>query len=196
MSKTPGQVLVCKTFSFDSSHQLMGHFGKCANLHGHTYKLEVKCKAEPHKHSSDSFAASDFGDQGITADEAAAYDSSEGFVIDFYHLKSIVNALIVDKLDHAFIAMGNETVLDQLKESGAKVVVLGFRTTVENMAQYIAWRLIQAGLPIHSVRMWETPTGWAEVLAEDIPLTGPEYRTIGGCDLDGDQEKIYIGGEL
>ena len=32
---------VCKQFSFDASHQLVGHFGKCANLHGHTYKVEV-----------------------------------------------------------------------------------------------------------------------------------------------------------
>ena len=32
---------VGKQFSFDASHQLVGHFGKCANLHGHTYKVEV-----------------------------------------------------------------------------------------------------------------------------------------------------------
>lgn len=159
------QVLVCKTFSFDSSHQLVGHFGKCANLHGHTYKLEVKCLDVPGMHPDDI--------------------SNEGFVIDFYHLKSLVNNLIVDKLDHAFIAMGNEPALEVLQQSGAKVVVLGFRTTVENMSRYICWRLMKAGLPVHSVRMWETPTGWAEVLADDIDIiNGPSYRTIGGCDLD------------
>jgi 6-pyruvoyltetrahydropterin/6-carboxytetrahydropterin synthase len=111
--------------------------------------------------------------------------SDEGFVIDFYHLKTIVNELIVDKLDHAFIAMGNEPALGTLIESGAKVVVLGFRTTVENMSRYICWRLMKAGLPVYSVRMWETPTGWAEVLADDIDIEkGPSYRTIGSCDLD------------
>ena len=172
------EVLVCKTFSFDSSHQLIGHFGKCANLHGHTYKLEVKCKAEPIKHPSEYAAL------GPDAREDELI-SSEGFVIDFYHLKKIVNKLIVDPMDHAFLAMGNEPALELLKESGVKVVVLGFRTTVENMARYICWRLMSAGLPVHSVRMWETPTGWAEVLAEDIDMEeGPNYRTIGGCDLD------------
>lgn len=166
------QVMVCKTFSFDSSHQLVGHFGKCANLHGHTYKLEVKCLDTPVEFT---------GQPGNGFFET----SNEGFVIDFYHLKTTVNELIVDKLDHAFIAMGNEPALEVLQQSGAKVVVLGFRTTVENMSRYICWRLMKAGLPVHSVRMWETPTGWAEVLADDIDIiNGPSYRTIGGCDLD------------
>ncbi|MNU86792.1 6-pyruvoyl tetrahydropterin synthase [compost metagenome] len=168
------QVMVCKTFSFDSSHQLVGHFGKCANLHGHTYKLEVKCIDAPVSYSA--FESEETRDEML---------SNEGFVIDFYHLKTVVNELIVDKLDHAFIAMGNEPALEVLQQSGAKVVVLGFRTTVENMSRYICWRLMKAGLPVHSVRMWETPTGWAEVLANDIDIiNGPSYRTIGGCDLD------------
>jgi 6-pyruvoyltetrahydropterin/6-carboxytetrahydropterin synthase len=174
------QVMVCKTFSFDSSHQLIGHFGKCANLHGHTYKLEVKCLDTPTEiyelPESPSKLEIDMHDRSI---------SDEGFVIDFYHLKKVVHEVIVDKLDHAFIAMGNEPALKTLQQSGAKVVVLGFRTTVENMSRYICWRLMLAGLPVYSVRMWETPTGWAEVLAEDIDINeGPSYRTIGSCDLD------------
>lgn len=174
------QVMVCKTFSFDSSHQLVGHFGKCANLHGHTYKLEVKCLDTPGVHPDEDDLAFLLDDKDMQENI-----SNEGFVIDFYHLKKIVNEVIVDKLDHAFIAMGNEPALKILRASGAKVVVLGFRTTVENMSRYICWRLMKAGLPVHSVRMWETPTGWAEVLADDIDIiNGPSYRTIGGCDLD------------
>lgn len=158
------EVVVCKTWTFDSSHQLTGHFGKCANCHGHTYKLEVKLKGVPH--------------QGVG-------ETDEGFVMDFYHLKSIVGDLIVEKLDHAFIARGDEPILPVLQETGAKVVVLGFRTTVENMARYICWKLMKSGLPVHSVRMWETPTGWAEAYAADIDLLhGPNYATSGGCDLD------------
>lgn len=168
------EVLVCKTFSFDSSHQLVGHFGKCSNLHGHTYKLEVKVKDVPQAHYGE--ASSSLGE---------AVNSSEGFVVDFYHLKTIVNDLIVEPLDHAFIAMGNEPVIEVLRNTGAKMVILGFRTTVENMCRYICWRLMKADLAVHSVRMWETPTGWAECLAEDIDIhKGPNYRTIGGCDLD------------
>lgn len=171
------EVLVCKTFSFDSSHQLIGHFGKCANLHGHTYKLEVKVKTTPvlHPEQLGHWKGEEYNEQV----------SNEGFVIDFYFLKKIVNELFVDKMDHAFLSMGNEPALPLLKTTGVKIVELGFRTTVENMSRYICWRLMKEGLPVHSVRMWETPTGWAETLAEDIDLEkGPNYRTIGGCDLD------------
>lgn len=158
------EVTVCKTFSFDAAHQLVGHFGKCANLHGHTYKLEVKLRAVPNKI------------EGST---------DEGFVIDFYHLKKLVNERIVDKMDHAFLAKGDEPALKSLIDTGAKVVVLGFRSTCENMAIYICRLLKSEGVPVHAVRMWETPTGWAEVLADDIDLSEePNYNVYGGCDLD------------
>lgn len=32
---------VTKIFTFDAAHHLPFHGGKCANVHGHTYKLEV-----------------------------------------------------------------------------------------------------------------------------------------------------------
>ncbi|MNB67145.1 6-pyruvoyl tetrahydropterin synthase [compost metagenome] len=181
------EVLVCKTFSFDSSHQLIGHFGKCANVHGHTYKLEVKVKDIPTVYRSPSEVCEDtsLNTQQVMY-QSNESRSNEGFVIDFYHLKTIVNDLIVEPMDHAFLAKGDEPILPVLKAEGTKVVVLGFRTTVENMCRYICWKLLLAGLPVHSVRMWETPTGWAEVLADDIDtIQGPNYRTMGcGCDLD------------
>lgn len=158
-----GKVSVGKIWTFDSSHQLVGHFGKCANLHGHTYKLEVILKDHPN---------------------TVIGNTDEGFVMDFYHLKKIVGEKIVDRLDHAFLAKGDEPALPVLQETGAKVVVLGFRSTCENMAQYICWNLMQAGLPVHAVRVWETPTGWAEMLADDMPASGPTYNKYGSCDLD------------
>ena len=33
---------IAKEFSFDMAHMLDGHDGKCKNLHGHTYKLQVE----------------------------------------------------------------------------------------------------------------------------------------------------------
>lgn len=157
-------VTVIKEFTFDSAHQLVGHKGKCANLHGHTYKLHVALKGQPNLEKG---------------------SSDEGFVIDFTDLKKIVKEKIVDRLDHAFIAQGNEPALEANRQSGAKTVVLGFRTTVENMAQYIAWKLYQEGLPIDYVQLWETPTGSAIVKLEDlIKQGGPIYNKYGSCDLD------------
>lgn len=157
------EVLVCKIFQFDASHQLIGHNGKCSNVHGHTYRLEVVIKGRVH------------GPDDV---------SNEGFVMDFSDLKKIVKELIVNKMDHAFIAEGNEPVLKALIETGSKVCILGCRTTAENMTKYICNELMKANLPIWSIKLWETPTSWAEVHVSDIENTGPNYRKHGDCDYE------------
>ena len=39
-------IRITKIFTFDSAHQLEDYEGKCRQLHGHTYKLEVTVKGE------------------------------------------------------------------------------------------------------------------------------------------------------
>lgn len=69
-------VEVTKEFTFDSSHKLMQYLGKCANLHGHTYKLQVTVVG--------------------TVNEI-------GLVLDFKLLKKIVEDKVVNSLDHEYI---------------------------------------------------------------------------------------------
>lgn len=129
---------VCKQFSFDASHQLVGHFGKCANLHGHTYKVEVSLAGDTVKEGS-----------------------SAGMVVDFYHVKKYAGE-IIDRLDHAFLMKGDEPALDVVT---TKRVYFGFRTTAENMAKFLTWALgvlMQPYGRIDTIRLWETPTGYAE----------------------------------
>jgi 6-pyruvoyltetrahydropterin/6-carboxytetrahydropterin synthase len=57
---------------FDAAHSLPGYQGKCANLHGHTYQVEIVVE----------------GQVGI-----------DGFVMDFYQLKRIL-ASALQELDH------------------------------------------------------------------------------------------------
>ena len=57
---------------FDAAHSLPGYQGKCANLHGHTYKVEMVIT-------------------GPVGDD--------GFVMDFYMLKEILGA-VLNELDH------------------------------------------------------------------------------------------------
>ncbi|NMB85921.1 MAG: Dihydroneopterin monophosphate aldolase [Methanosaeta sp. PtaB.Bin018] len=57
---------------FDAAHSLPGYIGKCANLHGHTYQVEVVVEGEV---------------------------GEDGFVMDFYHMKKILSAALQD-LDH------------------------------------------------------------------------------------------------
>ncbi|MDR0300333.1 MAG: 6-carboxytetrahydropterin synthase [Streptococcaceae bacterium] len=145
---------ISKRFSFDASHQLVGHEGKCANLHGHTYQLEVCLNGQIKQ------------EQG----------SDQGMVYDFGHLKSLVQAEILSHFDHAVILQGNEPIASLVE---TKRAVLGFRTTAENMSLYMAY-LIQKGLAdgveLEYVRLWETGSSYAE--AESADLLGVNLGTF------------------
>ncbi|KGQ63863.1 6-carboxytetrahydropterin synthase QueD [Gallibacterium anatis] len=135
---------VAKEFSFDMAHLLDGHDGKCQNLHGHTYKLQV-----------------------IVSGETENNGAKKGMVIDFADLKRAVNELIISPMDHAFIydqSSERETKIAQLlQQLNSKTFALPVRSTAENLAQFIFQRLQEnVGFHLHSVRLWETPTSFAE----------------------------------
>lgn len=69
-------MIISKQFFFEASHILPKHPGKCANLHGHSWELEL-------------------GLQGKV-------DPETNFVLDYYHLGAIVDPLI-DCLDHTHL---------------------------------------------------------------------------------------------
>jgi 6-pyruvoyltetrahydropterin/6-carboxytetrahydropterin synthase len=58
---------------FDAAHSLPGYQGKCAKLHGHTYRVEVVVEGQV---------------------------GPQGFVIDFYELKRILGSALKD-VDHS-----------------------------------------------------------------------------------------------
>ncbi|KGQ25366.1 MULTISPECIES: 6-carboxytetrahydropterin synthase QueD [Gallibacterium] len=135
---------VAKEFSFDMAHLLDGHDGKCQNLHGHTYKLQV-----------------------IVSGETENNGAKKGMVIDFADLKRAVNELIISPMDHAFIydqSSERETKIAQLlQQLNSKTFALPVRSTAENLAQFIFQRLQEnVGFHLHSIRLWETPTSFAE----------------------------------
>src|SRR5690606_22498239 len=76
----PGERLmfaICKKFEFEAAHQLPFHDGKCKNLHGHTYKVEVEVVAEL-----------------LQTDGAKT-----GMVMDFGDLSAAFKKEVFDKLD-------------------------------------------------------------------------------------------------
>lgn len=75
------RVYITKRFTFEACHHLPNYNGKCANVHGHSYKLEVTVSAE----------------KDFTLGHSSPYNN---MVIDFSTLKSIVNAEVVNKYDH------------------------------------------------------------------------------------------------
>lgn len=72
------RTVVAREFTFDASHQLPNHNGKCRNLHGHTYTVWVAVSGPVHPHDG---------------------EPREGMVVDFGDLKQVMKSCI-DKLDH------------------------------------------------------------------------------------------------
>ncbi|NOL49154.1 6-carboxytetrahydropterin synthase QueD [Pelistega europaea] len=134
---------VVKIFTFDSSHLLDGHDGKCKNLHGHTYKLEVEISGD------------------LIAD-----GPKEGMVLDFGDVKNVVKQYVLDRMDHAFLynrlSEREKTIASLLEGWGLKTYALEQRTTAEVMSYHIFQILQQQGLPVTRVRLWETPTSYSE----------------------------------
>jgi len=71
-----------KIFRIEAAHHLPGHRGKCARLHGHSYRLEVTLSG-PIKDASDQ--------------------SDHGMVMDFEDLSQIVRTSILEQLDHSLL---------------------------------------------------------------------------------------------
>lgn len=69
-------VLITKEFTFDAAHHLHAYNGKCHELHGHTYRLQVSVRARP---------------------------NAIGLGLDFGVIKQIVQEHVVQKLDHHYL---------------------------------------------------------------------------------------------
>lgn len=134
---------IAKEFSFDMAHMLDGHDGKCKNLHGHTYTLQVEICGELHSAGAKS-----------------------GMVMDYSDLKKVVKSHILDQMDHAFIYDSTSEkeckVAELLNSLESKTFGIPARTTAEQMAKYIFDTLTQVGLPVSLIRLWETPTSYCE----------------------------------
>ena len=89
-------ISITKEFTFDVAHFLPNHKGLCANIHGHTYKLQVAIN-------------------GIK--NQTEKDTEEGMLIDFSRIKEIVKKEIVDKFDHAFLVGNTDNELEKKVEN-------------------------------------------------------------------------------
>lgn len=115
-----------KIFEFDAAHELPYHQGKCKNLHGHRYRLLIEI--------------------GGTINELNLSPEC-GMVMDYGKLKEIVEPLIIERMDHAYL---NDILPNP---------------TAENMVVYIATfvkSLLTVDLKLTKVVLWETPTSYAE----------------------------------
>ncbi len=127
--------------AFDSAHFLKGYEGKCANIHGHRWTIEVSIKG------------GDLQDDG----------TKRGMLIDFGDLKKKVRCL-ADSFDHALIYEKDSlktATAEALSSEGFTLIEVPFRPTAENFARHFYEMLSLDGLPACSVTVYETPDNCA-----------------------------------
>ena len=130
---------IAKEFRWEMGHRLPDHFGKCKNIHGHSYKMLVEFSGELDK---------------------------SGMIIDYYDVEKIINP-VIEKLDHAFMVNKNDkVVLDFLEKMDSKRVVVNFESTAENICKYLLNEVSKTSLPENvkeiKVRVQETTEDYAE----------------------------------
>lgn len=151
---------IAKRFTFDAGHRLAKHPELCRFPHGHTYRVEVVLRAD-------------------------ALDAND-MVCDYQVLKTLVRREL-DRLDHAMILGPDDPARAAFAPFAERVVVLdGGDPTAEVIARHLyralasalrpgtqvssaggAAYLVPDGVRLESVRLWETPTSWAEYSEEE-----------------------------
>ena len=127
--------------SFDSAHFLAGYHGKCANIHGHRWKVIATIKSE----------------------KLLEDPQNKGMVTDFGDLKKDVKSM-VNYYDHALIIENGtmrEQSLNSLKEDGFRIIEVDFRPTAENFSAFFYKIIKDKGYNVKSSTVYETPNNSA-----------------------------------
>ena len=145
-------IRLTKQFFFETGHALYGYDGKCRNVHGHSYQLDVTVIGEPIEQEG---------------------HVKRGMVIDFGDLKAIVKSQIVDVFDHATVFNKNTPHIELAKElesRGHRILLVDYQPTSEMMLLDFAFKIkkhLPKDIKLHSLKLRETGTSYAEWYAED-----------------------------
>ena len=144
-------IRLTKEFSFEAAHALGGYDGPCREIHGHSYRLFVTIKGEP---STDPM------------------NPKQGMVMDFGVLKKIVHEEIISRFDHALVlrSTADKELLKLLTAQFDNLIEVDYQPTCENMLEDFARRImarLPEGVTLHSLRLHETASSYAEWFAED-----------------------------
>ena len=146
------KIRITKQFSFETGHALYGYDGKCKNVHGHSYRLDVTVIGKPIEDNS---------------------NVKFGMVIDFGDLKKIVKSEIVDVFDHATVFNKNTPHLElakELQERGHNVILADYQPTSEMMVIDFEKKIkkhLPSNIHLYSLKLQETATSFAEWFASD-----------------------------
>lgn len=133
---------ILKTSScFDSAHFLKDYDGKCANIHGHRWMVEIE----------------------IADDKLSDTGKNKGMVVDFSQLKDDLSKL-TDYFDHSLIIEKNslkEKTKAALLEENFRIIEVDFRPTAENFSRYFYEQMKSMNYKVIKACVYETPKNCA-----------------------------------
>lgn len=145
-------IRITKRFNFEAGHALHGYEGKCKNIHGHSYKLDVTVQGIPIKDRS---------------------NPKYGMVIDFADLKKIVKEEIVTPFDHAIVfnkRSPHRDLAEELIKREHNVILVDYQPTIEMMVIDFAERItckLPKNIQLFSIKLQETASSFAEWFASE-----------------------------
>lgn len=138
-------IKVTRHEEFEAAHLLPNYDGKCKNLHGHTYKIELTL-------------------------EGPQMENYYGMVMDFNDLKKMIKEIVPD---HKFMYWKDDEISKEIVETlnkyGLETMVFPHATTAENMVKdfaemfedYIQNELKLPEVHVYEINLWETTNSHA-----------------------------------
>ena len=127
---------VTKRIEFCYGHRLLDYDGICKHPHGHNAVAEIEVQAN------------ELDDRNM--------------VCDFSDIKRIVKGWVDRELDHRMVLRHDDPLVAPLRQLGEPMYLLDSNPTVERIARLIYDYAITQNLPVVRVKVWETPTSFAE----------------------------------
>lgn len=145
------KIRITKEFRFEAAHALRGYDGPCKSIHGHSYKLTVTVAGTPVRDTE---------------------SPKVGMVMDFWDLKEMIEANIIDSFDHALILSKDYPIEDaqKIREIFCNIVWVDYQPTSENLLVDFSNKIIQLlpeGIKLYSLQLRETANSFAEWFADD-----------------------------
>lgn len=142
------KIRITKAFDFEAAHALDGYDGKCKDIHGHSYHLEM------------TYLGSPKGSKKL---------SDCGMVVDFGDIKKIIKNNILTLFDHRLI-LRKDTRFKNLETINERIRLVDYQPTCENMLIEIVEILKQHepnGTKLVKGFLRETANSYAEWHIED-----------------------------
>ena len=139
-------ITITKIFHYEMAHALHRYDGACANIHGHSYRLEVT----------------------VTGDIISDTNHPKcGMIMDFADLKQCVQTAVLNEFDHALVlnSVVETQCIASLQQQFGNVIFVDYQPTNENLLLDFAKRIkstLPTGISLLRLRMYETNSSFAE----------------------------------